>query len=153
MEQTVHSEAEPHAHQWVFASCHLHNVAMVILCGLKYHIEPYEDSMTGFKLDLNRAPAPYTLFEQGNRDVLRTLVEHPSLVKRIEFEHKEAVRTSSQTANIKKLILSRNLVKDLQKYSASYVGPACTLPGLATNNTKRQPRHSGSLLNEMLNCV
>jgi hypothetical protein len=51
--------------------------------------------------------------------MLRTLVEHPALVKRIESEHKEAVRTSSKTAS-KKLILNRNLVKDLQKYSASY---------------------------------
>lgn len=78
--------------------------------------------MTGctFKLDLSTAPQPLTLFEACNRDTLRALVEHPALLKRIEAEYKEKVRKRSQTASIKKLILNRNLVKDLQKYSASY---------------------------------
>jgi hypothetical protein len=42
-----------------------------------------------------------------NRDVLRTLVEHPALLKRIETDYKENVRKSSQTASIKKLTYFR----------------------------------------------
>jgi hypothetical protein len=63
---------------------------------------------------------PHTLFEQADRGVLRTLLEHPALLKHLEVEYKQKVKTSSQTASIKKLILRRNLIKDLQKYSASY---------------------------------
>ena len=76
--------------------------------------------MNCFTLDLSAAPEPPTLLEACNRDILRTLVEHPALLKRIEAEYKDGVRKSSQTACIKRLILNRNLVKDLQKYSASY---------------------------------
>jgi hypothetical protein len=83
--------------------------------------------MAGFKLDIEKAPVPHTLFEQGDRDVLRALVEHPELLKRLEADYKEKVRKSSQTASIKKLILNRNLIKDLQKYSASYTSKGvCT---------------------------
>jgi hypothetical protein len=42
------------------------------------------------------------------------------VLKRLETEYKTKDRKSSQTASIKKLILSRNLVKDLQTYSAAY---------------------------------
>jgi hypothetical protein len=51
---------------------------------------------------------------------LRTLLEHPALLKHLEAQHKQKVQKSSQTASMKKLILRRNLIKDLQKYSASY---------------------------------
>jgi hypothetical protein len=120
MQEKVLTEVELCVHQWVCCVCHLHDVAMVIICRLKHHIQSYKDSMTGFKLEINGAPAPHTLFELCNRDILRSLVGQPALVKRIESKHKEAVRTSSKTASIEKLILSRNFVKDLQKYSASY---------------------------------
>jgi hypothetical protein len=76
--------------------------------------------MAGFKLDLRKAPVPHTLYEQGDRDVLRTLVEHPALLKLLEAEYKQKVKLSSQTTSIKRLILSRNLVKDLQMYCSSY---------------------------------
>ena len=80
----------------------------------------YTVVMTGFKLDLSKSPEPLTLLEACNRDILRTLVEHPVLLKRIETEYKERVRKSSQTTSIKKLIMDRNLVKDLQRYSACH---------------------------------
>jgi hypothetical protein len=92
---------------------------MVILLALIYNMKLYND-MAVFKLNIEQAPAPHTLFEQGDRDVLRMLVEHPELLKCLEADYKEKVRKSSQTASIKKLILSRNLIKDLQQYSASY---------------------------------
>jgi type IV secretory pathway protease TraF len=76
--------------------------------------------MSGFRLDLSEAPEPHTLFEQADRGTLRTLLENPALLKHLEAEYKQKVNRSSQTASIKKLILRRNLIKDLQKYSASY---------------------------------
>jgi hypothetical protein len=75
--------------------------------------------MTGFRLDLSTAPVPHILFEKADRGVLRKLLEHPALLKYLEAEYKQRVQSSSQTSSIKKLILRRNLIKDLQKYFAS----------------------------------
>jgi hypothetical protein len=88
---------------------------------VKYNITyNHTVSMTGFRLDLNTAPVPHILFEKADRGALRKLHEQPALLKYLEVEYKRRVQSSSQTASIKKLILRRNLIKDLQQYSASY---------------------------------
>ena len=60
--------------------------AMVMVHHITYK---HTNNMAGFKLDLGKAPVPHTLYEQGDRDVLRAPCTAQTFGSRVQTESQE----------------------------------------------------------------